>query len=191
MNEPTSEPIDIKRRNRNRIMLLALIAVFLLPPVLAKLFIAQDWHPAHTTNKGELLEPAIALSDLALQRADGEPFQWNRAERRWQVIVVATADCGKTCAELIEGLDKIWQMQGRKADQFWVLWFGEVPQGTQTFHAFVPMRPDAELAARLPNISPSGAPTVYLVDPAGYAALRYPPGFDLSGLYKDVKQMLK
>ena len=191
MSSPDATDFDPKKRFRNRMMLLGLIALFLIPPVLAKLLLAFDVHPASTTNKGELLQPAVALSDLNLQHANGQPMAWHPADRRWQAIVVATPDCAAACAELIAGLDKVWQMQGRHADRFGVLWFGDVPQGAQVFRNFVPMQPKAELEQRLPNLPRSGPPAVYLVDPAGFAALRYAPGFDLSDMYKDVHGMLK
>jgi len=190
MNEP-NPTIDPKRRNRNRIMLLALFAIFLVPPIAAALLHASGWRPAHTRNAGELLPQPIALADLDLRRADGAAFEWNRADRRWQAAVVATPDCGAACTELVAGLDKVWRLQGRKADRFWVLWFGDVPEGIETFRAFVPMQPDAQLAERLPDLPREGQPAVYLIDPAGFVALRYAPGFDLAGLRKDVAQMLK
>jgi hypothetical protein len=48
-----------------------------------------------------------------------------------------------------------------------------------------------ELLAALPRLQdPKGVP-VYVIDPHGFVILRYPPGFDAGGLYKDVAKLLK
>ncbi len=191
MNSPETTNFDPRLRRRNRAMLVGLFVMFLIPPALAAILLATGWRPTHTKNYGELLPAPIALADLELERADGGRFEWNPHERRWQAAVVATPDCGAACIELMAGLDKVWRLQGRRADRFWVLWFGELPQGSARFRTLVPMQADPALLARLPNLPRNGAPAVYLIDPAGFVALRYPPDFDLAGLRRDVAQMLK
>lgn len=191
MSTPDPMNIDPRQRRRNRVMLVGLFVLFLIPPVLAAVLLALDWRPAHTKNYGELLSAPIALADLELLQADGDRFEWNPHDRRWQAAVVATPDCGPACVELLAGLDKVWRLQGRKADRFWVLWFGDLPQGGTTFRTLVPMKADPDVLDRLPDLPRNGAPAVYLIDPSGFVALRYPPDFDLAGLRADVAQMLK
>lgn len=189
MNSETG--FDPALRRRNRIMLVALAAIFLLPFVAATLLHLSGWSPQETRNHGELLEPPVPLSDLELRQADGSIYQWAPQERRWQIAVLPPADCTTTCVELIAGLDKVWRLQGRRADRLQVLWFGEVPQDAVLFRNFIPMRPDPALAQRMPGLAASGAPPVYLYDPAGFLVMRYAPGFDLADLRADIAQLLK
>ena len=53
------------------------------------------------------------------------------------------------------------------------------------------MQASAELQARLPDLARPDALPVYLADPNGYLVLRYPPGFNPSGLRKDLGRVLK
>lgn len=193
MNPETSGelPIDPARRRRNRIMLIMLALIFLLPVGGASLLHMAGWKPDQTRNHGELLAAPVALSDISLLRADGSAYAYSPQDRRWQVAVVPTSDCGVRCVELIAGLDKVWRLQGRRADRLQVLWFGPVPADAALFRTFVPMQPDAALAARMPDLATSGAPTVYLIDPSGFLVMRYAPDFDLADLRADVTHLLK
>ena len=184
-------PIDPARRRRNRIMLVLLALMFLLPVGGASLLHLSGWRPEHTRNHGELLAPPLVLADLTLHRADGSVYAFAPQERRWQIAVVPTPDCGARCTELVAGLDKVWRLQGRRADRLQVLWFGPVPADAVPFRTFVPMRPDAALAARLPGLIEAGAPSLYLIDPSGFLVMRYAPDFDLAGLRADITHLLK
>ena len=176
---------------RSRLLLLALAVIFLAPPLVAYVLYASGWQPTQTRNHGTLVQPPIDLGALALHRADGSRYEWEPQERRWRVAVVPPTDCAVACVELIAGLDKVWQLQGRRADRLDVLWFGEVPEGATPFRRFVPMQRDDDFVERLPELARSGRPNAYLIDPRGFVALRYAPDFDLAHLREDVAQLLK
>lgn len=184
-------PVDTALRRRNRIMLVVLALIFLLPVAGASLLHLSGWRPGHTRNHGELLSTPLMLADLTLRRADGNPYAFAPQDRRWQIAVVPTSDCGTRCTDLIAGLDKVWRLQGRRADRLQVLWFGSVPADAVLFRTFVPMQRDDAFAARLPELAGSGAPSVYLIDPSGFLVMRYAPDFDLAHLRADVTHLLK
>ncbi|MCX7563091.1 hypothetical protein OS176_05955 [Xanthomonadaceae bacterium XH05] len=188
IDEATVDPVI---RRRNRILLVLLVLIFLLPVGGASLLHISGWRPETTRNHGELLEPPVVLSDLALHHADGRRYELAPQERRWQLVVVPTPDCGVRCTELVAGLDKVWRLQGRRADRFQVLWFGPVPTDAATFRTFVPMQSSPALEARLPRFTRSGAPSLYLVDPSGFLVMRYAPDFDLALLRADITHLLK
>jgi hypothetical protein len=178
-------------QTRSRLILLLLVLLFAAPVTVAIVMHASGWEPSRTRNHGELLRPALDIRDVALRRADGSVYPWEPGERRWRIAVYPPADCAQACVELIAGLDKVWQLQGRRADRLDVLWFGAVPPGAVPFRRFVPMREDATLLARLPHNATDGAPSAYLIDPSGYLALRYAPGFDVAHVREDVARLLK
>jgi hypothetical protein len=178
-------------QTRSRLVLLLLALLFAAPITIAIVLHASGWEPSRTRNHGQLLRPALDLRDAELRRADGSSYAWEPAERRWRIAVYPPDDCTRDCVELIAGLDKVWQLQGRRADRLDVLWFGAVPEGAVPFRRFVPMRADESLRARLPQNATQGAPSAYLIDPSGYLAMRYAPGFDVAHLREDVARLLK
>ncbi len=184
--------IDPAIRRRNRIALVVLIAIFVLPFLGAGVLNLMDWRPAHGINHGELLNPPLKLTGLPLYQADGSVYTFAPQERRWQIAVVPTPDCDSACgAELIAGLDKVWRLQGRRAERLQVLWFGEVPATALPFRNLIAMRADAEVLGHFPNLPESGPPAIYLIDSFGFLAMRYAPGVDLADLRADIAKLLK
>lgn len=187
-SQPTLEP---SIRRRNRIALVALILVFVLPFVIAGVLNLVDWRPQHISHHGVLLTPPQKLTEIALYRADGTPYTFAPQQRRWQIAVVPTTDCGQTCVDLIAALDRVWRLQGRRADRLQVLWFGEIPSQAVPFRNLIAMRPDPAFLAHLPDLPIRGAPAIYLIDSFGFLVMRYAPGVDAADLYADVKKLLK
>jgi hypothetical protein len=183
--------MNASQKTRSRLTLL-LIAVFFLGSfgVAAALFFG-GWKPSQTRNIGEMLDPYPDLRDLDLRRADGQAWTWEPAKRHWHVIVAPPADCGAPCWQMLDALHRVWLSEGRHADKLEVLWFGELPSRAPNFPGLVPMQASAALQARLPDQARPDALPVYLADPNGYLVLRYAPGFNPSGLRKDLGRVLK
>lgn len=181
------------QRKRSRLTLLALAALFAAPVVAAVFLHATGWEPSKTRNHGTLLQPPLDLRELPPLRADGTRYEWEPAQRRWRLAVVAPAECADACIALIDSLDKVWQLQGRRADRLDVLWFGEVPVHAIAFRRFVPMRYDSSLVSQLPDKQSNerGEPPLYLIDPSGFLAMRYAPGADVAGVREDIARLLK
>ncbi|KFN49860.1 hypothetical protein [Arenimonas composti] len=176
---------------RERLQLLLVAALFLGSFGVAAALFFGGWAPSGTRNFGELLEPYPDLRELPVTRADGSAFAWQPEERRWSIIVAPAHDCGEPCVRLIDTLHRVWLAEGRHAERLQVLWVGEVPEGAPSFPAFVPMGPNPELVARLPDPVLVGQLPVYVADPAGWLVLRYPHGFDPSGLRKDLGRVIR
>ncbi|RPE75955.1 hypothetical protein [Vulcaniibacterium tengchongense] len=183
-------------RNRNRLLLIGLFALFFGSMALAGLLRFSGWRPAGMKNHGELLEPPGDLRQVTPQLADGGDYRWEPAARRWRIAVMPPADCGAACAELARELDVVWQLFGKDADDVHVLWIcGEPgclpPAGAPRPGSLRVLRPSAALRAGLPRADdPRGVPA-YVIDPYGFVILRYPPGFDPAGLRADVARLLK
>ena len=92
---------------------------------------------------------------------------------------------------MLDALQRVWVSEGRHADKLKVLWFGELPDGAPEFGGLVAMQPSPGLQALLPDVARADALPVYLADPNGYLVLRYPAGFNPSGLRKDLGRVLK
>lgn len=193
---PPDPPIDTRARNRNRIALLALVAVFVLPILVAMWMARSDRIPGATGVHGEMFDPARDLRSVRLDRVEGGAYEWRPVDRTWRVLVVPPADCDSECAGTLESLDRVWRLLGRNADQLDVLWACAQPgcmppEGASRPGTFVRVQSTPELRALLPGVDdPTGTP-VYLLDPNGFLVLRWAPGFDPAGLRADVVKLIR
>lgn len=191
MNMPATPSPPANSQTRARLVLVLIAVMFLSSFGLAAYLRFIGWHPGHSKNFGELLQPPRDLSAAILQRADGQPYAWVPEAHRWRVVLVAPENCGAPCASMLDTLGRVWETQGRQADRVDVLWFGPLPAGAPGFRRLVPMKRSAELETALPDASHGDALPVYLIDPSGFLVMRYAPGFDPNHLRKDLAQLLK
>lgn len=193
---PTPPPVDTRSRNRNRIALLGVVAVFLLP-ILAAMWIARaDRIPGATGVHGHMYDPARDLRGVAVERADGSGYAWEPEERIWRILVVAPARCDEACVALVADLDKVWRLFGRNAGRVDVLWACEQddcmpPEGTVLPDTFTRIRAGEQLRAALPDVDDLSGTPVYVLDPNGFLVLRYAPGFDPAGLRADLGKLVR
>lgn len=177
-------------RNRNRLLLVLLAALFLLPMLVAGILRFTDHHPAIDRQKGELLEPKPDLRDMSPRLAAGGDYAWNPQTRTWRILVPAPARCDATCAQLAEAVEKVRASVGRDMVRVDILWLGAHPAGLPNAGVHV-LADDAALRARLPRADdPRGTP-VYVLDPNGFVVLRYAPGFEPLDLRTDLSRLLK
>ncbi len=191
MNSRNPPAIDLRSRNRNRWMLVAIVAIFVGGMLLAGALRFSGWQPAGMKNNGELLKPPADLRALVPTLADGGEYHWNPVERRWRIALAPPADCGDPCVELSRQLDLVWQMFGKDADKVDILWIGAPPPGAIRNAATRVLRVDPALREKLPRVDDAAGVPVYVIDPNGFVILRYAPGFDAGGLRADVAKLLK
>ncbi len=178
-------------QTRPRLVLLLVAVMFLGSFGVAAALFFGGWKPTQTRNVGEMLDPYPDLREVELVNADGTPWQWRPTERHWHVIVAPPAGCGEPCVRLLDALQRVWVSEGRHSERLKVLWAGELPAGAPTFPGLVPLRASDALQAKLPDLARADALPVYLADPNGWLVLRYAPGFEPSGLRKDLGRVLK
>lgn len=195
--------IETSVRNRNRVLLIAIFAMFFGSMLVAGVLRFSGWRPAGTRNHGEMLDPPGDLRGVVPRRVDGSAYAWNPTARRWRIALAPPASCTTQCKTLARDLDTVWQLTGREADRVDVLWICPATQTTCAPPAGAPrpatlqlLQGDPRLRAALPRVdetSFNGRPgvPVYVIDPNGFVVLRYPPGFDPAGLRADLARLLK
>ena len=184
--------LPVRERNRNRALLLLIVAVFFGSAIVAGALRFSGWRPAGMKNHGELLQPPGDLRGVVPRLVDGGDYAWNPVERTWR-IVVAPRRLHEACVTLSRDLDKVWRLFGHNADHVNILWVGEPPEGALRNRVWNVLEPMPAFTAQLPRLEeggPQGAP-VYVVDPNGFVILRYAPGFDPGHLRTDVARLLK
>lgn len=188
------EPAKDGVRRRNRGMLIALFVLFFGGMLVAGLLRFSGWRPQGLKNKGELLQPYGDLRGHAPSLSGGGVYRWGDNPRTWR-IVTAPQQCdaarADACAELLRGLDTLWQLMGKDADRVHLLWAGAVPAGATLPAEVHQLRIDARLRAGLTGWGDPRGDTAWLVDPNGFVVLRYAPGFDPGDLRTDLARLLK
>jgi len=187
----TPAPVSNAQRNRNRLVLVLIAAFFFVPMLVAGVMRFTDRHPAINRQNGELLEPKPDLRRFEPVLADGKPYPWNPGARVWRIVVAPQPGCAQECVKLSHELDTVWQLFGKDADQVDILWLGEPPAGAARPASLRVLAEAPQLRERLPRLNdPAGTP-VYVIDPNGFAILRYAPGFQPGGLRSDLSRLLK
>ena len=185
-------PPEAARTRRGRRTLLILVALFVGPILIALALGALGLKPSSTRNKGQWLKPYADLRALSPALAAGGEYRWNPELRQWRVAVAAPPACTARCAEVAAQLDTVRQLLGREAGRLQVLWIGELPAGVAPPAYLHRLRADPGLLEKLPRSREAAdAPVLYVIDPYGFAVLRYAPGFDPADLRYDLAKLLK
>lgn len=190
-NEPTN-----RLRNRNRMMLIAIFAMFFGSMLVAGLLRFSGWRPAGSKNHGEMLDPPGDLRQVTPQRVDGKAYAWNPIARTWRIALAPPAACTTQCEQLAHDIDTVWQLFGKDADRVDVLWLCATTPCALPANAPRPatlqlLQPNAALRAGLPRVDDAKGVPVYVIDPNGFVVLRYAPGADPAGLRADLAKLLK
>lgn len=86
--------------------LLALVAVFVMPVVLAKLALEQQWFEQGATNKGTLLQPVVSMT----------PVLGNES-KHWRLVYTLPSVCDAACDNALISIQQVWLALGREAER--------------------------------------------------------------------------
>jgi cytochrome oxidase Cu insertion factor (SCO1/SenC/PrrC family) len=179
-----------------RAQLYALLALFFGPLLIAWIWFFQfeDVRPG-TVNKGDLIEPVVALADLELV-ARGEEIAASPFAGDWSIVVLAPETCDERCEQALYITRQVWIRLNKDADRVQrVLLAG--PDVDYPAAAHLDLKAydaDASTFARFIDSierSSDGAERVYLVDPQGNLMMSYPPEFTPAMLHDDLKRLLR
>lgn len=93
-------------KSSNKKTLILLVIVFVLPVILAKLALEQDWFNRGSTNNGQLLDPTLNANRL-----------FNEQPKKWRVVYVVPADCEKACQNAIYSIQQVDLALGKESDR--------------------------------------------------------------------------
>lgn len=204
---PGDGPVDPAARRRSRLLLLAIVASFAVPLLLAILWLRLVQSGAAgdlgDTSRGELIRPAVPLEAFALADADGERIDPETLRGIWTMLYVPAGECAAVCQRNLYHMRQVrLALNNRmKRVQRIVL----VADGTPLDAALVAEHPgllvaDGDAAARAGLIDQIRAAeagmapledAIYLVDPLGNLMMRFDPELAPGSMLKDVKHLLK
>jgi len=107
-NEASSEQIT-SQKNKSRRTLILVLAVFIIPVILAKLALNEHWFNYGVTNKGKLVEHQITLKKMGLASAD--------FEKKWLMIYLLPNNCEQLCQQTLHGVNNTYIALGKEMER--------------------------------------------------------------------------
>lgn len=172
---------------RGRLIMIAVVLLFSVPPTIAWVLLAGGWRPGGTVNHGELLDPPVQLA------AEGRlPLAADYFAGRWTILHVAADGCAESCERLLDKTARVRVALDKDAGRVQRLLL--IPQGAPTV---------GEVTARGARVERVRMPTldgllrdgerlgVSVIDPRGFRILRYPVPLAAEGLLEDLERLLR
>ena len=181
--------MSVSQKTKSRRSMLLVLVAFLLPIVLAKLALEQQWFNYGVTNKGQLLENELTLDKLGLDKAD--------FDKHWLLVYALPYDCDSHCEKVLVGVNNTFIALGKEMPR--------VKPVALTQHQLT----DAQLGKirhaswhiqDMPSLTKNlvQPPQVLIVDPLGNVILAHQPPHEADGLPQfgknilaDMKKLLK
>jgi cytochrome oxidase Cu insertion factor (SCO1/SenC/PrrC family) len=191
------------RRGRRR--LLALAALFFVPLALAfwMYYGPTGWRPAGDTSKGDLLDPARPLAEIALPAMDGPTTAPGFLKGKWTMLYVGDGLCDDRCRKALyltrqsrlalnkdmDRVQRVFLVTDRCCDREFLS-----REHPDLVVALVDDPAAAALLAPFPTydgVPVAAAGRIYLVDPLGNLLMSYSPAAPDKALLTDVKKLLR
>jgi hypothetical protein len=165
--------------------LIIMVAVFVLPVVLAKLALENDWFNKASTNKGALLEPTINLTTLL-----------EGSSPTWRLLYVMPAQCDSRCENALFSINQVWLALGKESDRAQALVLATPTSDANALASLVDYPNVATLS--VDDTAQLASQSVYVVDTLNNAMLFYQISDDKEeavmesrNMLADIKKLLK
>ena len=193
--------------NKGQRSLLLLAAVFVGPMLLAYLLVNNiySFGEFNTKNHGELIKPARPLSDIILERANGQSFKLSELRKKWVMVYIGSASCDVKCSENLYKMRQSRLAQGGELRRVKRLYISINGKPEETLQAVLAEHEGLEVVhgseANIQQVLNQFQLTqqavtdvqvgMFIVDPLGNLVMRYQTGFETKGLVKDLSHLLK
>lgn len=177
------------RRGRRTLLLIAMI--FAAPLVVATILAFSGYLPQGRKNHGDLIEPPLALAELEARSEQGS-FRFTTPQWQWTLLLRIPANCDSACASRLDQVANLRTSLGRHAVKLRIAIDRTRPQQGilgQANGVYVLQQWPAEIDAVLPP--PERDLSAMLIDPNGYAMLRFDEGSDLKGMRTDLGRVIR
>ena len=203
--ETGEQQIDPAVRRASRIKLVAIFAIFAVPLILASIYlhlVRTSGGQLGDTSRGQLIQPAVPLTDFTLRQQDGE-FDLETVRGSWTLLYMPVGQCMEACELNLYHMRQVRLALNHRMDRVQRAVLAETDAQLSEMllsqHAgLMVARGDSDaqsslrdqiLAAEshmepLPN-------AIYLIDPFGNVMLRFPPDLEPGSMLKDLKHLLK
>lgn len=201
MNAPKAD----NPAKKNRVIILALVLLFFGPLAVAPFIVhhLEQERPSATKNQGVLVDPAVPLTEFALQDRNSRAYGLEELRGKWSVVYFAGA-CDARCAETLYAMRQSRLAQGKELERVQLV---HIPLGGEVaaeLAALLPEHPqlvvltgrprDVESVwhqfTRVDPLAEADRSDMYIVDPLGNLMMSYPSTFTPKQLIKDLQRLL-
>ena len=185
-------------RARGRRTLLIVAALFLVPVAVAfTLYYGKLWHPANSSSKGELINPARPLVVAGLRHPDGTPASAEVLSGKWTLIYIGDGRCDEACRNaLVFGRQSRLALNNEMTRVQRVLlstanccdneYFAREQAGLIALDAS-----SKEASALLAQFPAAREHSLFIVDPLGNLMMRHDASHTTKDLLSDLKKLLE
>jgi len=185
-------------RARGRRIFLIVAAMFLVPVAVAfALYYGKLWHPANSSSKGELINPARPLIVAGLRHPDGTPAGPEVLSGKWTLIYIGDGRCDEACRNaLVFGRQSRLALNNEMTRVQRVLlatanccdqeYFAREHEGLIALDAS-----SKEASALLAQFPEARENSLFIVDPLGNLMMRHDASHTTQDLLSDLKKLLK
>jgi hypothetical protein len=188
---PQSAAPDSAARNRNRWLLVGIVAVFVGPILVALALSRAGWRPDASKAYGTLIDPPRAIDTAAVTLASGEKWVWRNPQWQWTLVALPGSACAQACQASLGDVMRMRATLGRNAERLRVVYLGaSLP--ADAVSALVPLQVGNDDAGTFADVRAQGddALALALVDPNGYLMMRYAQGYDVAGVRRDLPKVI-
>jgi len=185
--------------------LIALMAIYAAPLIAAWLWLGyvRSNEGAGVSVNGELIKPAVSLTEFALADGNGDSWELDQLEKKWSMVYFAGSACAQQCEQTLYNMRQVRLSTGRRMDRVQrVVVTPDVDSMTTRLAdaseglAVVGGSGDGieQLKTQIMKAEagfPGCEHCIYLVDPFANIMMRFPPELDPKKIYKDLKHLLK
>ncbi|MGD2118791.1 MAG: hypothetical protein PVG66_10550 [Chromatiales bacterium] len=196
---------SVLKMTRSRVQLLAIIAIFIIPMVLAK--IVWEYFGEHgvntTVNHGSLISPAKPLMDMVLVDAQHNALPADLLKGHWTYVMFAENSCDPACEQQLyvtrqtrvsvnKDMQRVQRLLvlGFEPEQAWL---EKLQQEHPELIVAVLTRPiwTAFQVQFQQDIEAIGGMPFFLVDPLGNLMMGYDELATPKGILSDLRKLLK
>jgi len=180
-----------KQTYTKRLTFFGVLASFVVPVLIAKVALDNNWFSRGSTNNGELIQPVVDFSATL-----------ERQPPKWRLVYRIPSRCDASCKNAIYSIQQVWLALGRETDRAQATLIvtessdPKVVSGLDSQSRLNIVNTDQLSADK--RVKQYGDNTVYLVDTLNKAMLRYAVSADREeavlksrDILADVKKLMK
>jgi hypothetical protein len=184
------------RPGSGRRTLLLILALFVLPVLIAAGMYVFGWRPQKTLNHGELIQPPLALPERGLTGTDGKTLAAEDLRGKWLLLLAGTGPCDQSCRARLQQMRNVQVALNKDMGRIRRAWINPaagadpaLPELRQALPDLVVAQPAGDAWTAVFGEAPGHH--LYLADPLGNVMMRYPDNTDPQGVRKDLERLLK
>jgi cytochrome oxidase Cu insertion factor (SCO1/SenC/PrrC family) len=188
----------------SRRQLWLVVALFFVPLGIAFLMYYGNvgWRPVGSTNKGELIDPARPLPEVALATPSGTATGTDFLRGKWSIVFVGAGACDEECRKALTDIRQVRLALNQNSSRVQRVFLYSGPCCDEAYFAseqagLIAASVDGPAGKAVLEVFPvedgvdtPSAGRLYLVDPLGNLMMSYERGAPVKGLLDDLRKLL-